>query len=69
MGDRVHKRPYVAPQVVRLDGGDSGSGSCTLPGSSDIDHCTPGNNAVLGCNATGSTAAAFCNDGSDGALT
>jgi len=70
MGDRAEKRPYTAPQVLRLGGGHSGSGSCVEPGSGNTEDCTPGNSASLGCTGDGNTAAAWCYEsGSSGDIT
>ena len=69
MGDRAEKRPYMAPQVLRLESSHSGKGSCR-PGSGDSEDCWPGNSASLGCTGDGNTAAAWCYEsGASGDIT
>jgi|GEM_PF-4522356 len=64
MADRIEKRAYTAPRVVRLEVSRSGMGSCESPGSGD-QFCQNGTTAVGGCNS-GDTAGDYCNAGSDG---
>ena len=65
MRDPSNERPYIAPRVVKLEGGRFARGSCDR-GSGEL-VCESGNLAAVGC-LSGASAEDWCNFGSGGLI-